>query len=176
MFLARPCESSFNPLLKNAARPSYAAYADETCVAYTKATHSLDSCKSFQALSHEQNMSVVKDSRLCVNCLGSGHFVKECPSSQRCKECHQPHHSMLHIDSKSKNHKAAKASPHSGESTDVVTANVLRTAQHKQFLSMTCKVRILGPDGSTTQAKALLDPAFSTSFITEGLVAATRLN
>ena len=34
---------------------------------------------------------------------------------------------------------------------------------------MTCKVQILGPDGSKTQARALLDSASSTSFITERL-------
>ena len=121
-----------------------------------KANHPLYSCKSFQALSHERKISVVKDSRLCVNCLGSGHFGKECPSSWRCKKCHQPHHLLLHIGSKSENCKAAKASLHSGESTDVVTANVSQTAHHKQVLLMTCKVRILCSDGFTTQARALL--------------------
>ena len=111
---------------------------------------------------------------MCTNCLGQGQFVKECQSSQNCKKCHQPHHSWLHIDSKSEDRKAPKASPHSGESTDVITANVSRTTQHKQVLLMTCEVQILGPDGSTTQARVLLNSATSTSFITELL--AQRLN
>ena len=130
---------SFNPPSKNTARPSYMAYTDETCVACKKAIHSLYSCKSFKALLRERKMGMVKDSRLCVVCLGSGHFVEEGPSS-----------SLLYIDSKSENHKAAKASPRSGESTDVVMANVLQTVHYKQVLLITCKVRILGPDGSTT--------------------------
>ena len=107
---------SSNPSLKKtASRPSYAVNADEMCVACKKANHPLYACKSFQALSHEKKMSVVKDNKLCMNCLCSGHFVKECPSPQRCKKCHQPHHSWLHIDSKNEDRKAAKAGSRSGE-------------------------------------------------------------
>ena len=69
-------------------------------------------------------MGVAKYNKLCLNCLGSGHFMKECPSTQKCKKFHQPHHLWLHIDSKRENRKAAKAGSHSGESTDIVTANV----------------------------------------------------
>ena len=49
----------------------------------------------------------------------------------------------------------------------MVTANISRTVQHKQVLLTTCKVQMLGPDGSSMQARALLDSALSTSFITE---------
>ena len=83
---------SSNPPSKRTVIPSYVAYTDETCVACKKANHLLYSCKSFQALLHERKMGVVKDSKLCMNCLSSGHFVKERPSPQRCKKCHQPHH------------------------------------------------------------------------------------
>ena len=114
-------------------------------------------------------MGVVKDNKLCLNCLGSGHFLKECPSGQRCKKCHQPHHSWLHVDPISEDCKASMAGSHSRESPDVVMANVSRTMQHKKILLMTCKVQILGPDGSVTQARALLDSASSTLFITKRL-------
>ena len=157
------------PGKKTISRPSYAVNIDETCVGCKKAGHPFNTCKTFQALSHERKMGVVKDNKLCINCLGSGHFVKECPSSQRCKKCHRSHHSWLHIESKSEDRKAAKSGSRSGESTGVVTANVSRTVQHKQVLLMMCKVQLLGPDGSTTQARALLDSASSTSFITERL-------
>ena len=48
-------------------------------------------------------------------------------------------------------------------------ANVSWTIQQKQVLLMTCKFQILGPDGSVTQARALLDSASLMSFITERL-------
>ena len=73
---------SSNPPSKKTARPAYVAYTDETCVACKKANHPLYFCKLFQMLSHKRKMGVVKDSRLCINCLGRGHFVKECLSPQ----------------------------------------------------------------------------------------------
>jgi len=33
---------------------------------------------------------------LCVNCLGKGHNVSNCPSQNRCRSYHQPHHKLLH--------------------------------------------------------------------------------
>ena len=126
----------------------------------------------FQALSHERKIGVVKDDKLCMNSLGAGHFVKEYPSSQKCKKCNQPHHSWLHIDPKSEKRKAGS---HSGESTDIVIANVSRTVEHRQVLLMTCKIQTLGPDGSSKQARALLDSASSTSFVTERLAQQLRL-
>ena len=72
--------------------------------------------------------------------------------------------------SKSENCKAAKAGPHSWELTDVVKANFSQTMQHKQVLLMMSKVQIFGRDGSTTQARALLDFASSMPLITQHLV------
>ena len=111
-------------------------------------------------------MGVVKDLKLCLNFLGSRHFVKECPCGQRCKKCHQSHHSWLHIKSKSEDRKTGKSSSRSRESTHMVTANISRTMQHMRVLQIMCRVQIFGPDASTTQAGALLDSA---SFITECL-------
>ena len=107
-----------------------------------KAKHPLYTCKMFQGLSRECKMGIVKDNKLCLNCLSSGHFLKECPSGQLCKKCHQPHHSLLRVDPKSEDSKASKAGSNSGDSSDVVTANVSQTVQHKQILLMTCKVQI----------------------------------
>ena len=73
------------------------------------------------------------------------------------------------MDSKSEDRKTSKSSSCSGESTHVVTDNISKTVQHKQVLLMTCKVQILGPDGSATQARALLDSTSSKLFITERL-------
>ena len=132
--------------------------------------HPLYTWKTFQALSHKQKIGVVKDNKLCLNCLGSGHFVKVCLSTHRCKKCHRSHHLWLHSDSKREDRKAAKAGQHSQKLAVVVTTNVSHTVQHKHLLLMTCKFQILHPDRSTTQAKALLDSGLSTSLISKRLV------
>ena len=56
----------------------------------------LNKCKDFCALSHDLKMGIIKENGLCMNCLRSGYFVKNCQCSQRCKECRKPHHSLLH--------------------------------------------------------------------------------
>ena len=80
-------------------RPSYAFIINNTCMVCKEAKNRLYVRKTFQAISHEHNTCVVKD-KLCLNRLGNRHFVKECPSGQRCKKCHQSHHSWLHIEDK----------------------------------------------------------------------------
>lgn len=54
----------------------------------------------FKALSHDKNVSTLKSNGLCLNCLCSGHFVKDCVSVHCCKKCQKPHHKLLHIESK----------------------------------------------------------------------------
>ena len=55
--------------------------------------------------------------------------------------------------------------------------NVLLCAKKpsKEVLLMTCLVKIVGPDDSTTQVRAMLDSASSTSFIMERLAQHLRL-
>ena len=43
------------------------------------------------------------------------------------------------------------------------------SGSHDEVLLPTCKVKVIGPDGSTHQARALLDSASSVSFITKRL-------
>ncbi|XP_055613760.1 uncharacterized protein LOC129760181 [Uranotaenia lowii] len=46
-------------------------------------------------MSVPQRFRVVKMKRLCLNCLGSGHFIDRCTKGS-CRECNKKHHSMLH--------------------------------------------------------------------------------
>ena len=56
------------------------------------AGYPLYSCPS---LLHEQK-SILQVNRLCMNCLGTGHFSKEYKSYHRCKKFQQPHHTLPH--------------------------------------------------------------------------------
>ena len=44
--------------------------------------HPLYACSKFKALSHENKLTLLKNSKLCFNCLKPGHFVKMCKSNQ----------------------------------------------------------------------------------------------
>ena len=73
------------PGKKAISRPSYAVNIDNTCVVCKKAKHPHYFCKMFHALSHKRKMGMVKNNKLCLNCLGSGYFLKECLFGQKCK-------------------------------------------------------------------------------------------
>ena len=66
-------------------------------VVCTSEQHPLYACQKFKAMSRDEKLSSLRKNNLCLNCLGSGHFVKLCRSSHWCKKCQQPHHTLLHI-------------------------------------------------------------------------------
>ena len=82
-----------------------------------------------------------------------------------------PNHTWLHLDKEANPQRQTNASLSSSESTPGnVTSYTSKSSDHcRQALLMTCQVRLTASDGSTTIARALLDSASSTSFVTERL-------
>ena len=72
--------------------------AGNHCILCITDRHPLDVCPKFKAMSHKGKFSTVKDGNLCLNCLNSGHFAKQCKSSHKCKRCQRPHHTLLHVE------------------------------------------------------------------------------
>ena len=83
-----------------------------------------------------------------------------------CKKCGKHHHTLLHKEADSKLGKAKEPSK---------AACAAPSRQSEEVLLMTCRVKVIAPDGSITQARALLDCAASTSLITERLAQRLRL-
>ena len=90
--------------------------------------------------------------------------LQESKSLHRCKVCQNPHHTTLHIETQTK-------APHNGDTPheDTVGSHAATRLTYDVLL-MTCRVLITAPDGSTVEARALLDNASSASFIFELLV------
>ena len=141
------------------------------CVICKDERHPLYVCSKFRALSHSGKMSVLKANDLCINCLRSGHFVRECKSVHKCRICQKPHHSLLHTESKTV---AANSDNSHSPAVDPVTSHtVSRTG--KGVLLMTCRVLVESPDGLSVEARGLLDSASSSSFMSERLAQSLRL-
>ena len=56
--------------------------------------HLLYACPKFKSLPHEVKLSVLKNNKLCSNCL---HFWRQCTSIHKCKVCQKPHHMLQHL-------------------------------------------------------------------------------
>ena len=157
---------------------SYVASVSDSCVACKTGKHPLYACQKYKSLPHDQMTAIVKSSGLCFNCLKPGHMVNRCPSNQRCRKCQRLHHSLLHLETGSGD--GGQARPPSASSltnpTTVLSHVARADSSHRHVLLMTSHVLVVAPDGSTTRARALLDSASSTSFISEHLAQHMRLH
>ena len=149
-----------NPITKQ----SYSANVDPNCITCKSNTHLLYNCKIFQAYPHSRKLSMAKDNRLFLNCLKPGHFVANCPWSQKCKKCNKSHHTCLHINNKEI--KTTSMTPSSDEApTDPpIVTNVSQLGIRRQVFLTKCQILVKGADGSTFRARAILDSASAASF------------
>ena len=141
------------------------------CVVCKNEKHPLYTCAKFKAFSHEGKSAVLKTNNLCTNCLSGGHFRKQCRSIHKCKICQRPHHTLLHIEPQST--PKPDGSPENKDATKVSSNTAVRLRSNA--LLMTCRVSVLTPDGSSVEARALLDNASSASFVSERLVQSLSL-
>ena len=148
---------------------SYKASVEDTCVACNKDYYPLYGCKSFIALLPDKRMELVRENRLCMNCLKSGHFTNQCPFSQKCKKCRRSHHPLLHKDWTEKPFRCGQSSQSSETREDptVVMTHTTQSGRQQQVLLMTCQIIVVKSNGTSYKAKTLLDSGSSASFISE---------
>ncbi|XP_036340244.1 uncharacterized protein LOC118749546 [Rhagoletis pomonella] len=70
---------------------------------YCNGPHKIYSCEKFRDLNANDKSKFIKDSRVCTNCLSSGHYKAKCISASACRVCHQRHHTLLHNTASSAN-------------------------------------------------------------------------
>ena len=61
--------------------------------------HRLWKCDKFKNQPHQDKWKVVRDQNLCIKCLQSGHFARDCPQTQfkcRVDGCNRDHNTLLH--------------------------------------------------------------------------------
>ena len=68
----------------------------QVCVV-CKGKHDLKSCPTFLSKSVQERKQVVREGRLCFNCLCKGHRIAECRSKLTCHECGRKHNTLLHF-------------------------------------------------------------------------------
>ena len=107
-----------------------------------------------------------------MNCLKSGHFSKQCSSLSKCRRCQKPHHTLIHIHPKESDQ--GELSSNTSAVQPAISSNTA-TAFTPDTLLMTCQILVHSPDGAAVKARALLDSASTTSFISERLTQALQL-
>ena len=60
-----------------------------------KDSHPTSQCSTFKQLSNEEKYKIVKNNKLCINCLSNKHMITDC-HSHGCNICGKWHHTLLH--------------------------------------------------------------------------------
>ena len=118
-------------------------------------------------------VSLIREkNKLCIKCLKLGHFSRQCSSSNRCRKCQKPHHTLIYNDGKGSFQSelpsqalAVKSSVSSNTATGFVSNALL----------MTCQLLVYTSDGSHVKACGLLDSASLASYVSEHLAQALCL-
>ena len=119
----------------------------DTCIACKATKHPLHQCSTFRSLPHDEMMSLLRSNNLSLNCFKSGNFVRQCPSLHRCRQCHGPHHTLLHVDT---NERSAATTPNP---TNTNVTSHIATDLRTNSLLMTCRVTVKSPNGCSTEAR-----------------------
>ena len=159
-------------------RTAYVASVDTAYKLCGVGKHPLYVCRKFRSVSPKQSINLVRKHQLCFNFLQSGHFTWQCTSDQKCRECHKPHHTLLHSwferDGVAKtagldaNHSLLAKIEESPESHSSQLSYPKYRGQ-RRVLMMTCQIVQVTLEGHMMKARALLDCTSSTSFVTEGV-------
>ncbi len=145
----------------------------DICVVCKTEKHPLYVCAKFKSLSHEEKTSILRSNGIWMNCLGGGHFKQQYKSSHKCKICQRQHHTLLHIEAQISHSPRTNVQPGTQTPTSVWSNAALKLQSNT--LPMMCRVLITANDGSSAEARALLDNASSASFISERLVQSLSL-
>ena len=162
-----------NPSSQHRQHASFSTSYSDCCVVCKVDKHPLYACPKFKCMTHDRMIATLKAHHLCFNCLKIGHFLKDCGSTQRCKRCQKPHHTILHLE-QNPGDPPPPASTAGNQRSEQSHAAQARSKSFSTLL-MTCSVQVTSPHGGSIQARALLDSASSTSFVSERLVQCIRL-
>ncbi|XP_012272373.1 uncharacterized protein LOC105695412 [Orussus abietinus] len=127
-----------------------------------KGPHQIQVCKDFLALSVPERYNLVKEKKLCFNCLRSNHMVQNCKCS-RCTICSKKHHSKLHPTTAPATIEIAENQTASSQSV------TLQVSASTQVLLSTALVHICDSRGKLHPCRVLLDSGSQSNFITEKL-------
>ena len=150
-----------------------------SCPSCSSDSHSIYACPDFKLKSTEEIFDLVKEKRLCFNCLGA-HRCAQCTSKKKCQICDRNHHSLLHRDKESvlssnlvisnSLNSTQPATVFSKSSSHSVHVSNASTGSKTQVLIPTALVNVMGSDGKTHKARAMIDSGSQSSFVSQVLL------
>ncbi|KAH8317326.1 hypothetical protein KR074_003821, partial [Drosophila pseudoananassae] len=136
---------------------------------YCQGQHSIYSCNEFKALDVVSRRTFAKDTKLCFNCLSRSHQVRDCKSSNTCRQCNAKHHTLVHpIEARS----VPVAPAHStvvDTNTAAVSHHSLERANNPALLP-TVVANVIDTWGNETSCRLLLDTGSTITMVSESFI------
>ncbi|XP_062558237.1 uncharacterized protein LOC134223116 [Armigeres subalbatus] len=167
--------------IKFAANAAASSNSSSPCLLFCSDNHVLCNCPISLGKDVRLRREFVTLKRLYWNCLCSGHQSKKCTSKFSCRTCHERHDSLLHDPALSKSSSSSTVSStipvqQPSPSTSVGTRSsappnvsmAVRTACNTVLLE-TVVLNVVDDHGHVYQARALLDSASMSNFISKPL-------
>lgn len=155
--------------------------------------HVLYTCAKFLNMSIHDRWNLVKDKKLCQNCIRDSHSPNECVFGS-CKLCNRKHNTLLHIDNSASCHSSAHSVQNASsqplssmtslaQSADAHSSNAVGSDESRSAMTSnslqpvllsTALVELADSDNNYHTVRALLDSGSQNCFVTERLC--KRLN
>lgn len=169
--------SKFNSKFKQSSSFFIQSNANMLCN-FCKSDHSIYKCQSFREISVPDRINFARKNKLCLNCLSSGHLLKDCNSKSTCRICQSRHHSFLHFSNK---YLSQKSDPVNTDlnanenslrleekpTTSEVVFNGMVSSKGNVVLLSTAIIDILDNRGHYQKIRVLLDSGSQANFITQ---------
>ena len=128
--LSKPQQSQKTTILTTRVAKVHTARANDaqhspTCGYCKSEGHKIQQCSTFRGLDVETRRQQVATLKLCYNCLGTGHRLRECNSRGRYRECNGQHNTLLHLPSQSHDTSPESAAPQPAALVHLTTSSVI---------------------------------------------------
>ena len=131
--------------------------------------HFIFQCKMFLDMTVQQRRDHTQGASLCFNCLRTGHSVKDCQSTYRCRLCKKNHNTLLHTETAT----PTVSVNHVTKSLD--SSSAANPPQQKERLLMTSQVLLTNSVGEKVVARAMLDSGAAISVLSSKMMAKLQL-
>lgn len=103
-----------------------------SCVICSGGNHFHHKCHVLHSKSPSERSALVKQQRLCFNCLSKDHPVKKCLSKSTCRKCGKRHHTLLHFDEKFSSRSSSPPPPDNQKTRSSEVQSVCRSQPYQR--------------------------------------------
>ena len=141
----------------------------EACTVCGDKLHSIYQCPSFKDFDLDKRTSLIRQQRLCFNCLSPGHHCRACPSRKSCRACNRRHHTLLH-----RTNEIQDATPEQSRDNAALITSRKKVSKPKVVIIPRTVLATVTAGSRSQKARAQLDSGATITLVTSKLAQALK--